>query len=80
MNKLTKITPYPNMVFSSVGAPPIPFSEDIVNDNLVKKRLETKEQLFRVAKQSLGDVFTRNRVTRHGSIQRKNVLSHNVKF
>ena len=74
-----ELNSYPNgVVFSSAGAPPIPFSDDIVKEFLTKNRLATEGELLRAIRRSLGDVLTRRRVTRHGSMQRKEL--YNVNF
>ena len=61
-----------------MGAPPIPFSDDIIKEFLTKYRLATEGKLLRAIRRSLGDVLTRRRVTRHGSMQRER--NFNVNF
>lgn len=73
----TNFTSYPKgAAFSSVGAPPVPFSEDIAND-LVKKALATKERLFRATKSLRGALPTTRR-NRHDSMQRERKFCHTM--
>lgn len=66
---------YPNgMAFSSAGAAPLPFSDDMIKDFLPRKRLTIKGEQLRITGPSRGDVRTRNWVTRHRSMQKKGTL------